>query len=1008
MKNTTFITAILLLFTGFIFAQQTYVPDDNFENYLETHDANGYTVPLGDPSSMGNGIANDDYVTTANINTVTGLYVYGLGINDLTGIEDFAALTTLYCYSNQLTNLDVSANTALTYLNCQNNQLTGLDVSTNTALGVLYCYDNQLTNLDVSANTALTTLYCNINQLTSLDLSQNTALENLGCEFNQLTSLDVSQNTFLQYLDCYDNQLTNIDVSQNIALQYFRCYSNQLTNLDMRNGNNANLTYFFATNNPNLTCVFVDDAGYMNTNWANAIDTTATYVATQAECDALAQTYVPDDNFENYLETHDANGNTVPIGDPFSMGNGIANDDYVTTANISGVTNLNVNNQNIADMTGIEDFTSLENFRCNGNLLTALDLSQNTALQYLYCEENQLTSLSLPQNTALVHIECFSNQLTGIDLSQNTGLLRFYCWDNQLTSLDLSQNTALLDLECGNNQLTGLDLSQNTALQYLECENNQLTSLDVSQNTALQYLGCYDNQLTSLNVSQNTVLQQLRCQNNQLTSIDISQDIALQYFKCDSNQLTSLDVTQNTVLRELYCDSNQLTSIDVSQNTDLIALHCNFNQISSIDISQNPAIFNFHCASNQLINLDMRNGNNTNLYSFLATNNPNLTCVFVDDAGYMNTNWANAIDTTATYVETQAECDALAQTYTPDDNFENYLETHDANGSTVPIGDPSSMGNGIANDDYVTTSRINTVTNLDVAYLSIADLTGIEDFTALTNLSCHHNNLTALDVTQNVSLTELYCNNNQITSLDVSQNTALTKLYCYQNQLSALDVSQNTSLTDLRCYNNQLTGLDVTANVAVQILEFGNNAISSIDLTQNSALQSIQCSDNQLTGLDVSQNTVLQAVACNNNQLTSLDIRNGNNANLYNFTAIGNPNLTCVFVDDKTYMNANWTNAIDATATYVETQTECNTLAVSNSILEQAITIYPIPAKERLTVKSGINGKYKMYDYTGKRILKGSILIGENSIPLQQCSKGIYFMEIIANKTSIIKKIVVE
>ena len=107
-------------------------------------------------------------------------------------------------------------------------------------------------------------------------------------------------------------------------------------------------------------------------------------------------------------------------------------------------------------------------------------------------------------------------------------------------------------------------------------------------------------------------------------------------------------------------------------------------------------------------------------------------------------------------------------------------------------------------------------------------------------------------------------------------------------------------------------------------------------------------------------------------------------------------------------MNTNWANAIDATATYVETQTECNNLSISDTFLEQQIKIYPIPAKENLTVNSEINGKYRMYDYTGKIILKGSILIGENTIPLQQCSKGIYFMEIISNEKSLIKKIIVE
>ena len=311
----------------------------------------------------------------------------------------------------------------------------------------------------------------------------------------------------------------------------------------------------------------------------------------------LAQqlTYVPDDNFENYLETHDPTGNVVPVGDPNSMGNGIANDDSVYTSRISNVTSLSVPALNITDLTGIEDFQSLEELYCFLNQLTALDVTQNTALQSLDCS------------------------------------------NNQLSSLDVSQNTVLLYLYCGNNQLTALDVT-NTALQGLGCAFNQLTSLDVTQNTALQILRCYDNQLTSLNVLQNTALQNLDCSNNQLTSLNVSQNTALQSLDCSNNQLTSLDVTQNISLEDLSCSVNQLTTLDVTQNTALTTLLL---------------------SGNQLTTLDMRNGNDTNLIYFDATGSPNLTCVFVDDSSYMHNYWPNAIDASATYVETQAQCDAL-------------------------------------------------------------------------------------------------------------------------------------------------------------------------------------------------------------------------------------------------------------------------------------------------------------------------------------------------------------
>ncbi len=140
------------------FGQQTYVPDDNFEAYLEAN-------------SMGNGITNDNYVSTVNINTVTALNIPNQNISDLTGIEDFIALEYLSCGDNQITNLDLSNNTNLNNLSCFNNQIINLDVSNSPNLEYLICYNNQLTNLNVSNNLILHHLYCFGNLLTSLDLS---------------------------------------------------------------------------------------------------------------------------------------------------------------------------------------------------------------------------------------------------------------------------------------------------------------------------------------------------------------------------------------------------------------------------------------------------------------------------------------------------------------------------------------------------------------------------------------------------------------------------------------------------------------------------------------------------------------------------------------------------------------------------------------------------------------------------------------------------------------------
>jgi len=251
---------LILLCLPFIgFGQKTYVPDDIFENYLENN-------------GMGDGVAWNDSVLTANINTVIYLNVPNWSINNLTGIEDFTALERLHCEENQLTSLDVSQNTALEHLFCFSNQITTLDVSANNSLLILQCQYNQLTSLNVIGANALYSLSCHNNLLTSLNLSGFTALEALDCAFNQLTSLNVTGCSVLYFVECLYNQITSLDFSTNTALTSLRCQSNQLTSLDLRNGNNTSFTLFNSYVNPNLYCIDVDNPNWSTTNWTN-IDT---------------------------------------------------------------------------------------------------------------------------------------------------------------------------------------------------------------------------------------------------------------------------------------------------------------------------------------------------------------------------------------------------------------------------------------------------------------------------------------------------------------------------------------------------------------------------------------------------------------------------------------------------------------------------------------------------------------------------------------------------------------
>lgn len=146
-------------------------------------------------------------------------------------------------------------------------------------------------------------------------------------------------------------------------------------------------------------------------------------------------------------------------------------------------------------------------------------------------------------------------------------------------------------------------------------------------------------------------------------------------------------------------------------------------------------------------------------------------------------------------------------------------------------------------------SDVEEITDLDVHFLFIADLTGIEYFTALEVLNCGENQLTTLDVSQNNMLKELLCWGNQLSMLDVSQNIALIKLYCGINQLTLLDISHNTALEELNCDDNQLISLNVSQNLALKYLSCDYNQITKLNVSLNIALEYLLCEENPLTEL---------------------------------------------------------------------------------------------------------------------------------------------------------------
>ena len=450
---------------------------------------------------------------------------------------------------------------------------------------------------------------------------------------------------------------------------------------------------------------------------------------------------VPDKTFREYLlKQFDKDGNGV-----------------LTPAERYAVTEIDVENKYISNLSGIQFFPNLKVLNCGHNRLTKLDVSENTVLQELVCWENQLTSLDVSQNTALQELACFENQLTSLDVSQNPALQKLSCWDNRLTSLDVSKNTELTYLKCSYNRLTELDVSKNTELTYLDCGYNRLTELDVSQNTKLTELYFVSNKITSLQAD--------NCTN-----------------------LTVIFTGSNKYKVEVYKKTRILDpsilpgNFDISRVRNLKGATQNADGTLTVQEGGGKVTYEYRCVGEIYKPFTL---------NVTETDDPNAGIV-----------------PPVTPPSGGGDSIAINASNFPDPDFRTYVKAEFDKDNNNSLSDTERKTATVINvkDKLIETLEgIEFFPNLKELDCSINQLSRLDvsQNTALEKLDCSTNQLASLNLSKNAKLKYLYCSQNELTSLDVSKNTGLDLLNCNRNRLTSLDVSQ-TAVTTLNASDNKI------------------------------------------------------------------------------------------------------------------------------------------------------------------------------------------------------------
>ena len=565
------------------------------------------------------------------------------------------------------------------------------------------------------------------------------------------------------------------------------------------------------------------------------------------------------------------------------------NNDFFSADEIAAVTELtfqypddpNTGVAGITSLKGIEYFTALTSLDCSYQDLTELDLSRNTGLTSVLCYGNQLTELDLSANTQLIELDCSSNEITHLDVSSNHNLEKLSCYHNRLTSLDLSRNNKLTYTYC--DSWCPIEPDENNTINLAE--------LDVDK-TSDWVGGKVENGILTIDEGAKKVTYNYQCGNNiemhVILHIHIYDDSweynANEHWKKCTNFCT--DANQGMIKSPHdYKGGNTCSICGYVNAADTYAVTVEVDGHGTAGAS--PAF----AKTDETVTLTaipdtgyafktwevIRGGvaitNDTfimpdkpvtvkavfqektaapvispNGGSFNDTETVTLTCdtegawIYYTINGVKShyrdpftltesaniTAWAEKMGKADSDIVTAAFIkivDGVAvDTFNfPDKNFRDVVKTFDTD------------DNNILSD-----TEIAAVKEIDCKGRAITNLKGIEYFTALEDLYCYDNELTELDLSQNIKLEELNCSTNRLTVLDLSQNPKLKMVICSDNALTALNLSSNSKLTNLNASGN-IREITLTGNT------FDLSSLPGFDASRMSGLTGGKVSGSTLT-----------------------------------------------------------------------------------------------------------------------------------------------------------------
>lgn len=438
-------------------------------------------------------------------------------------------------------------------------------------------------------------------------------------------------------------------------------------------------------------------------------------MAAMAQNININATTFPDLNFRNWVlsQSYGADGELTPT-------------------EINNVTTIEIQNQGITNIQGIEFFTALTTLRLgnenpNTNSIPNVDLSALNNLQIFYGRKSGITHLTLPTDkTALRQVYLQDNpNLTGtLDFTGFTGLQKFSSENSNIERLIFDGCTSM---NFGSSPF-------NVNLKYIDISNCSTTSF---------YKGSI--KLETFIAKNCTSLKNLTLNMSTVKYIDISGCTAFTSFsyqgvnaKDNYNPLETFIARDCTNIKTLNIHYNSLTSVDVTGCTQLQNLNYPGNLLTYVDLSTNVNLEKVEASNNLFTDLGVDPAIHTKLQKIIANR-----------AGYASYHKALTFP-----VLTQMQLNGGAYVRL-DKSTGEYKEMNEQSGHVSML---------------------------------ISEIQHIENMPNIDKLLCRDNNLSVLKLHANTLLQEIELRHNRFLTLDLSNNTSITKTFNIDEQRSVEDL----------------------------------------------------------------------------------------------------------------------------------------------------------------------------------------------------------------------------